>query len=245
MKLFYDFHIHTALSPCADNDMTPNNVVNMALIKELDCIAVTDHNTCKNVKACLDVAKETGLLVLPGMELETSEEIHVVCLLPDLDAMYSFDSYVESRLNKIKNRPDIFGRQYILDADDEIVSEYESLLITSTTIDFDTIFSEIKNFGGIAIPAHVDRSSNSVLANLGAIPDNLDIPCIEISKKHQIESYVEENKDKFLRNYMYIKDSDAHYLPDISEREQYLEFDKKPEIKDIIERLRAYGMDRR
>lgn len=245
MKIYYDMHIHTALSPCADNDMTPNNIINMALIKELDLIAVTDHNSCKNIKACLDIAKETSLLVVPGMELETSEEIHVVCLLPDLDAVTDFDSYVERHLNKVKNKPDIFGRQYILDSDDEIVSEYENLLITSTSIDFDTVFALIKDYGGIAIPAHVDRSSNSVLSNLGLMPENLDISCIEISKKNRIESYLEENKVKFPKKYNCISDSDAHYLMDIAERGHYLEFDEKPEVKDIIERLKEYGMDSR
>jgi predicted metal-dependent phosphoesterase TrpH len=217
--------------------MTPNNIINMALLKELDIIAITDHNSCKNVKACLDTAEETSLLVLPGMELETSEEIHVLCLFADSSSALKFGAFVEGSLNKVKNRPDIFGHQYILDSDDEIVSEYENLLITSTAISFDDVFSIVLSYGGVAVPAHIDRPSNSVLSNLGAIPDIAQISYVEVSKRNKPADFLA--KQNFTKKYLTVQSSDAHYLQDISERENFLEFEKKPQARDVINLLRG------
>jgi predicted metal-dependent phosphoesterase TrpH len=216
--------------------MTPNNIINMALLKELDIIAITDHNSCKNVKACLDTAKETGLLVLPGMEMETSEEIHVLCLFPDILPALEFDSFVEDKLNKIKNMPDIFGRQYILDTNDEPVCEYDNLLITSTSVSFDDIFRIVYGYGGAAIPAHIDRPSNSVIYTLGAIPDIPEISYVEVSKRSNAADFLA--KQNLTKKYLSVRDSDAHYLQDISERENFLEFEKKPQARDVINALR-------
>ena len=105
MKVRYDLHIHSCLSPCGDRDMTPNNIVNMALLAGLDMIALTDHNSCKNCPAFLRVAEQAGLVALPGMELCTAEECHVVCLFPTLDAAMAFDAMVETTLPPEENRP--------------------------------------------------------------------------------------------------------------------------------------------
>lgn len=104
LQLTYDFHIHTCLSPCADDDMTPTNIVMMAALKGLDVIAITDHNTCKNCKASIEIGKKNDILVLPGMELTTSEEVHVICLFADLEDAMRFDTYVYERLIKVKNK---------------------------------------------------------------------------------------------------------------------------------------------
>ena len=111
MSLYYDFHIHTALSPCGDDDMTPNNIINMAALKGLDAIAITDHNCALNVRACCECGKAAGLIVVPGMEVETSEEVHVVCLFDDVDKAEKFGEYVSGHIPPIKNRIDIFGEQ--------------------------------------------------------------------------------------------------------------------------------------
>ena len=103
MKCYYDFHIHTALSPCGDDDMTPNNIVNMAVLKGLDAIAITDHNTAKNVPACVECAKDKPLVVIPGMEIETAEEIHMLALFDNTDALMRLDKIVS------ENSPDTDG----------------------------------------------------------------------------------------------------------------------------------------
>ena len=114
MNLYYDLHIHSCLSPCGDQDMTPANIAGMAAIKGLDVIAVTDHNSCKNCPAVLAAAREYGVLAIPGMEICTQEEVHAVCLFSELEAAMDFDDYVYQRLLPVENRPDIFGKQEII-----------------------------------------------------------------------------------------------------------------------------------
>ena len=115
MNVYYDLHMHSCLSPCGADDMTPNNLVNMAALAGLQVIAVADHNTTKNVPAAVKVGREAGVLVVPAMELTTKEDIHVLCLLPDLDAAEAFRQYVYPRLPQRKNRPKAFGNQFVMD----------------------------------------------------------------------------------------------------------------------------------
>ena len=119
-ELAYDLHIHSCLSPCGDDDMTPANIAGMAALKGLDAVALTDHNSCKNCPAFLAAAKEYGIIGIPGMELTTSEEVHAVCLFPELYQAMEFDRFVYSRLIKVKNRPEIFGKQQIYDENDSV-----------------------------------------------------------------------------------------------------------------------------
>ena len=102
MKYYYDLHLHSCLSPCGDMDMTPNNIVNMAKLLGLDVIALTDHNTSLNCKAAMEVGQEVGLVVIPGMELTTSEDIHAVCLFPTLEQAIDWNDYVDEKRIKIK-----------------------------------------------------------------------------------------------------------------------------------------------
>ncbi|MBQ4543812.1 MAG: PHP domain-containing protein [Clostridia bacterium] len=232
MRCWYDFHIHTALSPCGDNDMTPNNIVNMAKIKGLDAIAVTDHNSVKNAKAVMEAGTLIGLTVIPGMEIETSEEIHVVALFPHIDsAVYAGDE-VAKHLPPAKNRPDIFGEQLIIDKEDNVVGCEEQMLITATDLDIFEVFKLVKSAGGVAYPAHVDRHSYSVLSNLGFIPPELDTKFIEISKNvTDVNQYV---SNKNLEKYNLIFSSDAHYLWDISEKIHGFDVEQ-PSVEKIID----------
>lgn len=231
MKYAYDFHIHTALSPCGDDDMTPNNIVNMALLKELDIIAITDHNSCENVKAVLEVAKGTDLVVIPGMEVETSEEIHMVCLFSDLDSAIRMQDLVYQHLPPLENRAHIFGKQLIFNKEDDVIGENSKLLLTATSLSIYDIVAYVKQFNGVAYPAHIDRSSYSILSNLGWIPEDLDIQAIEISKNANFE----KTELKY-KQYKIIQSSDAHYLTDIFEREQFLELESKS-INEVIKLL--------
>lgn len=217
MKCYYDLHIHSALSPCADDTMTPNNIVNMAIIKGLDVIAVTDHNSCGNVRSVMEVARETGLIVIPGMELETSEEVHLLCYFKELEAAEEFEKIVRASAAPIANRPDIFGNQLYYDAEDEVVGAEERMLVTASGLDFSGAVEAVHNLGGAAVPAHIDRTSFSVISNLGFIPENDNIKTLEITAKN-----VEEMKNSY-QDYKIITSSDAHYLGDISERERFLE----------------------
>ena len=217
MKLYYDFHIHSALSPCGDNDMTPNNLINMSIIKGLDAVALTDHNACENVRAAAAVAGDK-IIFIPGMEVETSEEVHIVTLFPTADAAEEMQRILVDSSPFIPNRPEIFGNQYIMDENDEICGEIERMLVTASGLDIYTVVAAAKGLGGIAYPAHIDRESYSVSSNLGFIPPDLDISAVEITEKSRAAL-----EGEYSNRYNIITSSDAHYLWDISERNHYIE----------------------
>lgn len=223
MEFAVDFHIHSALSPCGDEDMTPGNIVNMSLLKELDIIAVTDHNSCANLPAVMELAKENGLMVIPGMEVQSKEEVHIVCLFKRLESAMKFAEIVYNSLPDIRNNEDVFGRQLIFNSKDEIIGKEDRMLLSSTVLSVNDIFVLVRGLGGICIPAHVDRPGFSIIANLGFIPPNLMVKTVEISKKSAPEAVLK--KYPMLNKFQYIVSSDAHYLQDISEREFFIELD--------------------
>ncbi|NMA82534.1 MAG: PHP domain-containing protein [Epulopiscium sp.] len=231
MRYYYDLHIHTALSPCGNEDMTPNNIVNMALLKELDIIAITDHNSAENVAAVVNVAKNTPLLVIPGMEIETAEEVHIVALFPSIKAVQVMQEWVYETLPPLQNRVDIFGAQRILNAEDEMIGENPRLLLTATSLPLKETLNRIQALHGVGIPAHVDRNSYSILSNLGAFPPDLYIPTIEISKHLPLS----EGQQQF-RQKKVIQSSDAHYLGDIAEAINYLDLPSRT-IEALLEYL--------
>ncbi|MGE5633107.1 MAG: PHP domain-containing protein [Caulobacteraceae bacterium] len=236
MKFAVDFHIHTALSPCGDEDMTPNNIVNMALLKGLDIIAVTDHNSCENLPAVMEVARQNGLMVIPGMEVQTKEEVHIVCLFRKLEAAMKFSEIVYNSLPHIKNKEEVFGRQIIINNKDEITGKVDKLLLLSTTLSANDVFVLVRGLGGICIPAHVDRPGYSIITNLGFIPPSLKVKTIEISKKSNPEEL--QKKFPFLKQYNYIISSDAHNLSNISEREFFIDMEllSLSELFDILDK---------
>lgn len=237
MRYYYDLHIHTALSPCGDNDMTPNNVVNMSLLKGLDIIAVTDHNSVQNAGAVAEAGRKNGLIVVFGMEIETAEEVHVVALFPDRESAYGVQEIIYHHMNGIKNREDIFGEQRILDGQDELQGRVDQLLITAVSLMIEEVFQIVTEAGGVCIPAHVDRDSHSILSNLGMIPEDLAVSNIEISKNCDRVTFLGANPG--LERYGVLRSSDAHYLWDISERENYIETERQiKDAGDVVELLK-------
>ncbi|MBP5734001.1 MAG: PHP domain-containing protein, partial [Lachnospiraceae bacterium] len=160
MKYAVDLHMHSCLSPCGDMDMTPNNIVNMCKLKGLDMIAVTDHNTAKQLPVIQKVADYVGVALLPGMELTTKEEAHMLAYFRTVEEAVDFSDYIYTHLPPIKNKPKLFGVQAYMDEDDEIIAEEERLLITALDLSIDELFGEITNRGGLAIPAHINRGTN-------------------------------------------------------------------------------------
>ncbi|QNU68218.1 PHP domain-containing protein [Ruminiclostridium herbifermentans] len=235
MNVAYDLHIHSSLSPCADNDMTPNNIVNMSILKGLDVIAITDHNSCANVQAIVNCAKNTSLLVIPGIEIETAEEIHVICLFSDMERAAEMQKLVYSRLPDIKNKEEIFGEQLIFDEKDNLISKESRLLLTAADITINEVFDIVNNeLNGIAIPAHIDRQANSIISSFGTIPEDIDVKCVEISDRNT-ESTIISNLIKLNRTKR-IYSSDAHYLWDIHEREYFVEVESLT-ITNVIKTL--------
>lgn len=217
MKYSYDLHIHSCLSPCGDNDMTPNNIVNMAMLLGLDILAVSDHNSCKNLPAIAKLAEQNGLLLIPAMEACTSEEVHMLCLFASLEDALAFDEAIYPYLPAIENRPDIFGDQLILDEEDAIIGREPKLLINALTIGIPALCQLADQHGGIALPAHVNKSANSILANLGFLPPEYGFTAIECNPPDDSIPFAGRR----------ITDSDAHYLEDIHEPEYFLELPEK------------------
>lgn len=225
LRLSYDLHIHSCLSPCGDEDMTPGNIVGMAAVKGLDVIAVTDHNSCRNCASAIAIGEQYGVLVIPGMELTTMEEIHVVCLFPELEGALEFDRYVYQKLQKIPNKAEIFGHQYLRDENDQITGEEEYLLINATDISFEEVYGLTEKYGGIMIPAHIDKTANSLIANLGYIPPDSQFVCAEVKNLEKLPGL--RQNFPYLENCRIISDSDAHYLEHIQEPIHWLEVEEK------------------
>lgn len=237
MSLIYDLHVHTAASPCGDITMTPNNIVNMSLLKGLEVIAITDHQTAANCEAVMAVGKKRGLLVIPGIEIECMEEFHLIALFRDLNEAWDIATWINEGLPKMKNRKDLFGEQLILNEQDEIVGELEQFLLTATQIPVSDIVKEVRRKKGIIYPAHIDRRSYSILSNLGAVPEELDFNILEISQKSSLKEY-EEKYNK----YTVIQSSDAHYLFDISENTRTIP-SKARELMNLIYKLSKSNKD--
>ena len=215
--------------------MTPNNIINMALLKGLDVIAVTDHNSAENVEAVLQCAKGKDIVVIPGMEIETREEIHVVCLFPDLETVLEMQHMVYEALPVLKNREDIFGKQLIMDSNDDIKGCVDRLLLTATGLGIEDVHKTAQDLGGVMIPAHVDRESYSILSNLGMIPEHLGLKYLEISGMCDFIKLAEKMPE--LKKYRFIRSSDAHVLGDIFERESFIEVDEKS-VKCLLKQFR-------
>lgn len=195
--------------------MTPYNLVNMAKIMGLDAIALTDHNTCLNCEYAMKAGEEAGILVIPGMELCTDEEVHVVCLFPALENALAFSEYVRKRIPPVENRPKIFGDQLIMDDRDNIIGTESLLLTTAANVSLDKVPQIMKEFGGVSFPAHIDRSSYSVISNLGMIDEYMGFTAAEITKNADKNEYIK--KYPVLEKMNILTSSDAHYLENIGE----------------------------
>lgn len=231
MKLYYDLHIHTAGSPCGDNDMTPMNIVNMAIIKGLDIIAITDHNSVKNCVPCIEAARDKNILVIPGMEIQTKEEVHLLCLFRDIERALEFGDKIDDLMPNIPNKPDFFGEQLIFDNENNVIDKESKLLISSVDISIGKVFEIVSKLNGVVIPAHIDKRNYSIISNLGFLPLDIDVTTVEISKNCNQKDFI--NKNMYLEKYNIIVNSDAHYLGDISEPQNFIDVDNK-DIKDVF-----------
>lgn len=235
-----DLHIHSCLSPCGDDDMTPGNIVGMAKLNGLDIVALTDHNTSKNCPAFFEIAKKYGIVAVAGMELTTSEDVHAVCLFRSLEAAMEFDGFVDGKRFKIKNNAEIFGHQYIVDENDEISGEEEHLLINATEISLDEAYNEVLKCGGVCFPAHIDRESNGLISMLGDFPPDPLFTAFELNDVHNLEEYANRFPIIKERKLSYVASSDAHYLSDISEDGFEIELDASGTSEDVTNRLIDY-----
>ena len=231
-RYFYDLHVHSCLSPCADNDMTPNNIAGMAALAGLNIVALTDHNSSRNCPAFFAAAKKQGIIPVAGMELTTAEDIHVICLFETLENALAFNDEVDLARIRIRNRTDIFGDQLLMDSDDNVVSTEQDLLSNATTLTLDDVPPLVRKYDGVCYPAHVDREANGLIATLGTFPSS---PVFSISEFHdadKLQSYRERHPQ--LNGMRIVVSSDAHYLWDIRDKEHFLELNDEPYSSELV-----------
>lgn len=208
-----DLHIHTVLSACADLSMGPRDIVKTASANGLDIIAVTDHNSAANVSAVYHAAMNSGLTVIPGMEVSSQEEIHLICLFADIQNAMTFSEYVRGHLQEGRYDSSLLGPQIICDQDENIIAEDESFLALPIKKSYPQIAAEVMKVGGIIYPAHIERRANGILRILGFLPRNLPYDVVEVSK--HVEPADAEERYSHNHSLTVITASDAHDLSQI------------------------------
>jgi hypothetical protein len=211
-----DLHVHTVLSPCAEVEMIPPLIVRRARDLALGIVAITDHNSAENVAAVIEAAHGSDLTVLPGMEVQTKEEVHLVCLFGTLEQALDWQKVVYAHLPTWKNDAQFFGAQFVVDAAGDLIRQKERLLATSTSLSVEQAALEVKARGGLCIAAHVDRPSFSLLANLGFVPAGTELSAIEITSSATAEEL--RRRHPSLADYPFVCSGDVHRLSEMSDR---------------------------
>ena len=220
MNFFADLHIHSCLSPCGDNDMTPGNILGMAVVKGLEIVAISDHNAARNLPAAEKIAAAYGLLLVPAIEITTSEEVHMLGYFPDVQTAVDFGAMLKTHLPPKKNKPAFFGEQLVMNEDDEVIDQEDALLIGATDLSLEECAAKVKEVGGVPVPAHINRGSNGLLVNLGMMPPSPTFTTVEVWRHLPCPLEPMENKHV-------LHSSDAHYLQDIQEPEFSLRLPEK------------------
>jgi len=237
-KFFADLHVHTALSPCAGNSATPPNIVATAIENGMQMIAVTDHNSAENVDAVVRCGKLHGLKVIPGMEIASREEVHLVCLLRSVASAIELQQLVYAALPDEENRPDYFGRQLVMDIDGNIQGECMRLLLGAADLSLEAIVREVHRLEGLAIAAHVDRPSFSVIANLGMMPPGAQFDAVEISASLTRNEALARFPS--IEGFPIITASDAHFTQDIGSNPTLFLLEKM-DLEDIRMAFQGQG----
>jgi len=220
MNLFADLHIHSCLSPCGDNDMTPGNILGMAAVKGLEAVAISDHNAARNLPAAEKIAEAYGLLLVPAIEITTREEVHMLGYFPDVPTAVDFGKLIKEHLPPKKNKPSFFGEQLVMDEDDQVIDTEDALLIGATDLPLEEWAKRVREVGGVPVPAHINRGNNGVLINLGFLPQEPAFTTVEVWRHLPCPLEPLENRHV-------LHSSDAHYLGDISEPEFTLHLPEK------------------
>lgn len=213
MKQFKaDLHIHSCLSPCADWAMSPRKIVQQSLDVGLDLIAVCDHNSAENAGAAMREGDRQGLQVLPGMEICSREEVHILALFDELKPALEMQAHVYAHLPG-ENNSKVFGFQVVANEADEVIGENPRLLIGATRLGLHDIVNKTHMLGGINISSHVDRPAYGIINQLGFIPDDLALDGLEVSYHIELAKAVQNIPG--IENFSCVTASDAHYLEDI------------------------------
>lgn len=206
-----DLHIHSCLSPCGSLEMSPENILKKASVAGLDIIALTDHNSTRNVKTIKKIAPDYGIFVIGGCEVTTREEVHCLAYFKDDESMEIFQKWIDERLPNIKNNVDYFGYQVAVDENEMIIYEEPKLLLSAVDVDLNELSEKINELNGLCVPAHVDKSKYSVISQLGFIPPDSSFHAIEIAPTTCLSNTSNRHENAGLADHCIIKNSDAHY----------------------------------
>lgn len=208
-KYTADLHVHSVLSPCGDLSMSPTNIIKQALKRKIDIVGISDHNTTRHCRLMEELGRESGIFVLPGVEINTKEEIHCLAFFENTDNAEKFQIFLDKNLPAIANDPERFGDQVVVDRDEQIIDVVNSLLINALNADIYEVAEEVRRLGGILIPAHIDRSYNSILSQLGFIPGDIEPDALEVSARENLKSFAARHPE--LQDFTLITNSDAHH----------------------------------
>jgi PHP domain/PHP-associated len=205
-----DLHIHTCLSPCADILMSPRNIAAAAKRMDLDLLGICDHNSAENAGAVAEAAGRLGIRVLPGLEVTSREEVHVLALFDEIEAALSLQERVYEVLPG-ENDDEVFGLQVVADAEDEVLGTIGRFLAGATGLSLVDVVAAVHALRGLAVASHVDREGFGIVGQLGFIPEDLPLDALEISRRLTIE----EGRGAFGTGRPLITGSDAHALEEI------------------------------
>lgn len=234
---FYDLHLHSCLSPCADDDMTPANLAGMLKLAGIELAALTDHNTTRNCPAFFAACRAYGIIPIAGMELTTAEEIHMVCLFPTLELASEFEKTVLSSRMQIPNRPDLFGNQLICDEEDNVLGKDEFLLSAATSLSLEDAHRIVTDLGGVCYPAHIDRESGGIVAILGTVPQTPVFTAVEFRDPGNVKAY----RRNHTFPHLVISSSDAHFLTGIPDASASIVLDGEDEQSVSDSLIRTLG----
>ncbi len=225
MQISYDLHIHSCLSLCAEDDCTPASIAGMAALAGLDAFGLSDHQSARNCPAAERAALEYGLIFVPGIELETSEEVHVLCLFRETAMALAFSEYIGQRLLITPPAHKMTWRQSVTDELDNVVAQETRWLGSPSDIGIYQAAKLVGSFGGLAIPAHIDRPSHSLLSNLGLYDPDMGFLVCEVSNDCDLPQLLERNPQ--LKGMRFIRNSDSHELASIPDAQNYLDVDER------------------
>ena len=222
-KLRADLHIHSVLSACGSLEMSPSKIVDEAVRKNLDIIALTDHNSAANCKVTMEIGKKKGLIVIPGIEVTVSEEFHVVTLFSDIKNAEILSDIIYNTLLPVEIDEDKMGFQLVVDSEENIL-RFEKRVLNQASLPVDVLIQKVEELNGVYFFAHIDKTYFSLISSLGFIPENMKDCIFELTRE---DTY---GLKKIVKN------SDAHFLKDIGHRYFYLEADKN--IESVFENIR-------
>jgi len=211
----FDLHIHSCLSPCANLEMSPSEIVKRAVAAGMDGIALTDHQSARNAPAIAECARRAGIACLYGLEVCTSEEVHTLALFDTVEQALAMTDWVYAAMPKRVNDPDTFGDQPVVTWDDDIVEMEWRILAMGCRRTIPETSARCHELGGAYIAAHVDRSAFAVFSQLGCIPEGDGgaplFDAVELSRTADEAIWLPK-----IANYAATRSSDAHNLDDVA-----------------------------